>query len=573
MISRFQVSKFRSIQDSETLELGQLTVLVGPNNEGKSNLLRAFATGIELLSSFRPGRFRVSGAAARLRGGVGGYIWQNDFPLQLQREHPNAKSAFEFEFTLDDEEVKTFKEVVKSSLNGSLKVRVLIGAGHEPELKIVKRGPGSTSLNSKVAQVCAFISDRVSVDYVPALRSSEHVESIISRDIRAQVAQLQEHDEVRAALDRIREIYAQAFEPYEAELLRSMQRFIPTASRVTLDFEHPFGRFSTAPHARLMLDDGVVTPLAAKGDGVQSLAMLAIKKAALDIDGRRSHVLALEEPEAHLHPGAVRALSEVIQELSDQHQVVVTTHSPILVNRVNIGQNILVMANRAKRARSLDEVRSTLGVAVPDNMISAEVVLLVEGPTDAGVVKHLLTMRSPELGQAFKDGRLAITQCDGAQNAPYQYRTWAEKMCQVHVLLDSDSEGIAARKKLVPDLCTETEVTLITNSRYIHAELEDLIDLEWIGPRIEDRFNVRLNEPFHADQEHRQRFSVDLKRSFLDSGQAWDGNVAQRVKSFVAHEVSSAKAPVNPALEGVLASLERGLKAKLGLERREVDHE
>lgn len=57
----FSLQKYRSIQKAEKISLGSMTILVGPNNEGKSNILRGLVSGVALLSQ-PPQRFiRSSG--------------------------------------------------------------------------------------------------------------------------------------------------------------------------------------------------------------------------------------------------------------------------------------------------------------------------------------------------------------------------------------------------------------------------------------------------------------------------------------------------------------------------------
>lgn len=46
----FALSNFRSITRTERLSLDSFTVLVGPNNEGKSNILLGLVSGMKLLS-------------------------------------------------------------------------------------------------------------------------------------------------------------------------------------------------------------------------------------------------------------------------------------------------------------------------------------------------------------------------------------------------------------------------------------------------------------------------------------------------------------------------------------------
>jgi putative ATP-dependent endonuclease of the OLD family len=56
----FTVENYRSITQAHNLKLEQSTVLVGPNNEGKSNVLKALVVAMQVLTSgrvqFRAGR-------------------------------------------------------------------------------------------------------------------------------------------------------------------------------------------------------------------------------------------------------------------------------------------------------------------------------------------------------------------------------------------------------------------------------------------------------------------------------------------------------------------------------------
>ncbi len=54
-LEQFSVQNFRSIEKAEKLPLGDFTVLLGPNNEGKSNILQAMVMGMQELSGKRRG--------------------------------------------------------------------------------------------------------------------------------------------------------------------------------------------------------------------------------------------------------------------------------------------------------------------------------------------------------------------------------------------------------------------------------------------------------------------------------------------------------------------------------------
>ena len=79
-------------------------------------------------------------------------------------------------------------------------------------------------------------------------------------------------------------------------------------------------------------------PLRRQGQGIQSLSVIFLFQAFVDQLLRELYetgsepLLALEEPETHLHPQAVRTLWRHIRELPGQE--IVTTHSPYFVQHV-----------------------------------------------------------------------------------------------------------------------------------------------------------------------------------------------------------------------------------------------
>lgn len=81
-------------------------------------------------------------------------------------------------------------------------------------------------------------------------------------------------------------------------------------------------------------------PLSRHGQGIQSLAVLFLFQAYIDVllkptfQKETVALLALEEPEAHLHPQAIRALTKTIDKLKTQK--IISTHSPYVLQGLPI---------------------------------------------------------------------------------------------------------------------------------------------------------------------------------------------------------------------------------------------
>ena len=83
-------------------------------------------------------------------------------------------------------------------------------------------------------------------------------------------------------------------------------------------------------------------PLSRHGQGLQSLAVLFLFQAYIDVllkptfQPETEAILALEEPEAHLHPQATRALAANLGEIKSQK--IISSHSPYFIQEIPFTQ-------------------------------------------------------------------------------------------------------------------------------------------------------------------------------------------------------------------------------------------
>ena len=105
---------------------------------------------------------------------------------------------------------------------------------------------------------------------------------------------------------------------------------------------------------------GAKIPVGRHGEGTQSLSVLMLFAAFLKAWPEGAPFTALEEPEAHLHPSAIRALWQLVEEFGGQK--LVSTHSGDFIADVDIG-------NIRRLARTPDGLRS---FRVPTDLLSTE---------------------------------------------------------------------------------------------------------------------------------------------------------------------------------------------------------
>jgi len=185
-LKSFQVKDYRSI--ASTFEIGSANnlTIVGPNNEGKSNLVTALVTALRLLEDHsryaRRGRFRTLGRSISRA-----YDWQNDYPLQLQ-QRADAHTTFKLKVTLDQDDQVQFLESVESNINDNLPITIRIGRDNIPQFEVNKPGKGYAAPTKKSAQIAAFIGSKLSINYIAAIRtardSARSVEALVSQALK-----------------------------------------------------------------------------------------------------------------------------------------------------------------------------------------------------------------------------------------------------------------------------------------------------------------------------------------------------------------------------------------------------
>lgn len=105
----FSVKNYRSIQKAYKLPLSDYTVIVGPNNEGKSNILRSLALSLTSIMGYRLNAVRRTGSRPYRDIERFDYNWERDYPLNLQEKNPDGKSEFTLEFELTSDEFTEFQ--------------------------------------------------------------------------------------------------------------------------------------------------------------------------------------------------------------------------------------------------------------------------------------------------------------------------------------------------------------------------------------------------------------------------------------------------------------------------------
>ncbi len=192
-IVRFSVKNFRSITTARSLKLYGTTVLIGPNNEGKSNLVKALAKALNTLTVYRQAfsRYRFATGSephsALLLTKSNTFVlssnvfdWSEDYPISFQ-SNSTEPTEFWVEFALDEHEVAAFRQKIGSNLNGNLPFHIAIDRQNQCTIKVKKPGRGQRALTAKSDQIAHFIAERLDFEHIPAIRTADTAARVVDQ--------------------------------------------------------------------------------------------------------------------------------------------------------------------------------------------------------------------------------------------------------------------------------------------------------------------------------------------------------------------------------------------------------
>jgi hypothetical protein len=260
-----EIRNFKSIEASGTVELSRVTVLIGPNNAGKSAFIHA-------LYSLQVGSLPPSEC---LRAGSPGF----SVTIEVDDASENPWQAV----------VNSDRARIEASFSSGGPQKVIIDGSHHTA-QIAQQEPNAFFYPQLGKRKVVSYNREVNASYAGTVLPSWH--NLVSKLQRLSNPDFPGSQEYRSACEAILGFVVTVF---PSEIGQQAGRYI---------------------------DRDTAIPLEQMGEGVSAVAGLLA-----DVASAEGRCFLIEEPENDLHPAALKELLALLLRAAERNQLIVTTHS------------------------------------------------------------------------------------------------------------------------------------------------------------------------------------------------------------------------------------------------------
>lgn len=474
-IAQIQITNFRGFSNTTTIDFHEgFNVIIGPNNSGKSNLIKALSLLFDSkdkklnIDDFNkninikappsdPPQIRIS---AIIKESEKENPYSDDLACVatwLTKLEPPYEAQLTYEFYLPQNEcdkytnliaAATFKtnadfwRIIKKEFIHKYTYKMYVG---NPDYKIVA---DSDSLRKFDFQFLTAIRD-VERDLFSGGNNllKEVIDFFMDYEIKTSTTQSQE--EKTAAIKEKKE----SFNTQADNLIQNLHTRMEFGKKQMLNYANATGAsfgnikpdfegniIDSELYSALKLivehETGIKLPATHNGLGYNNLIFISLllakmqKNASAEYLGDNSKIfpiLAIEEPEAHLHPAMQYKFLKFLREnkKTDVRQIFITTHSPNITAAVDLDEIITVTSEKQtvttscpgktfKNDRYKAHVTRFLDATKAD-MLFASRIILVEGLAE----QLLIPILAKQLNKDLADKHISVINLGGRHFEPF----------------------------------------------------------------------------------------------------------------------------------------------------------
>lgn len=535
-LTEIRIRNFRSIESEQHFSIPGKMTLVGPNNSGKTNILKAiqvFFTGYD---------------------NTYGYMREMDLTFGVGAARTSIIATFDGDLITDRaiyEALNELHALQGTTQNGTQITLTLYFTdtntpvyGFFPNVRRPQAGTQAAQYSKTHKSLVTALLNSYSLHYMPSAKSVEQIyEDLLTPFLRRKVSRV-----IEPYIADIKQSLADAATALNEELISAqLSGFSASFSLPSESIEELVSGFD------FMINDPQKTPIHEKGMGIQTTALLATFRwiTKQEMDSGKTVLWLIEEPESYLHPNLATNCNSILENLAEDAIVIKTTHSMAFVPQDPSHVRGTVLNNRnhteikeySSFNESVSSIRTALGIKFGDFYNLSKYNIFVEGKSDREIFQWLIEKIPPEeyawecLRKANFEDFGGVKHLSGFLRATYQFIK-DEQACIA--VFDGDDAGEIERRAL-QNYFGQKDIPFQANEHFVSVRsrfaIEGLFPDQWIisihseHPNWFETFSVDASgelEPFKIKDNKKENIQSKLMTiADSQSGIEWANRFCQ----------------------------------------------
>lgn len=581
-LEKVEIYKYKSIENTQSFNVGDnITILVGMNESGKTNILEALAK-VNYFNNDKSFQFDKI----------------HDYPRkelkQIKDEFPHAVTCFyaiseelqekiyndlkvrefsikNFSYTkyydnddnyngidIDDKKFieqyfKNFKEKVETTIyTDMLNIKNIQDIDSIIEkVKNIENNEDILKSFEHLKNIYKYQVDNPIVEYIiqewikPNLPKFLYYDEYYSLPARVSIENLKngklENEELKTAkalfelanIDMDALVKSTDFENFKAELEATQSsitdeifKYWDTNKNLEIEFDiEPISSNNNEHILNIRVrntDKRVSLPLNKRSKGFNWFFSFLVWFKKIQEDKNSQYILLLDEPGLNLHAMAQGNLLAFLEELSENYQIIYTTHSPFMIYSNHLDRvytiyetkdgSIISDSVQQKDANTLFPLQAALGYSIAQNLFVNKNNLVVEGISDLVYLNYMSSLLKENNKEGLNDD-IVIVPVGGADKVSAFISLMRGNELNIVCLLDNFTEQ--KPKSNVENLVKE-KIIKQGNLKF-YSDFVDNLNIA----NIEDIFSVKeylnlFNEEFKEYNDINES-DIDKSKTILDS--------------------------------------------------------
>jgi len=401
LIQSFSVTNYKIFKEKFTINLNKndknaVSILTGKNNCGKSALLEAI--------------YEFHREAKKSNGLTEQFFNEVEEPIILEAEITLNEELVALLF--DDKLSVGASIIVKKEYKTPEQTAKYTAFYNDEELESKAVKELEKYLNAKIPY---YIKPTMTVSQIDEVITNVYYDFAVNQN-KKKVQELQTKIEsaIKVDIDKLKKSLDEELTKIEEDVSATLRFLFPNQS-LSLHFESTsmnsisIDDLIKKSHTKLLIhsDTKSEMSLAEQGTGVQRMSLIYTMQKILANPAMNANerMLLVDEPEAFLHPEAIRGLSRSLYEIGEHMDVVISTHSPVLIRlendhtvievfRINVA-GAVALFNSGNRPRfDDDDLENIKMLNYADSYVNefffSSKNIIVEGDTEKIVLEYIL---------------------------------------------------------------------------------------------------------------------------------------------------------------------------------------